>query len=45
MVKPRCWLCGKEINGNEHFYLVRRRVICLTCATRKNIAGESEDGE
>lgn len=31
MNKPRCWMCGKDIEGNEHFFLVRRRVICQEC--------------
>lgn len=32
--KPKCCLCGKEIQANEHYYLIKRRSVCKKCEAK-----------
>lgn len=34
MLKPKCGICGVDIPGNEHYYLIRSRTVCLSCESK-----------
>ena len=36
MLRFKCWVCGKEIKGNEHFFLFRGKTICKKCDKKMN---------
>jgi hypothetical protein len=34
MRKPKCCICGRDIEANEHYYLINRRSVCKTCEAK-----------
>lgn len=34
MRKPICAMCGREINGNEHYFIMMRRSVCRECGVK-----------
>lgn len=33
-MKPICAMCGREINGNEHYFIMMRRSVCRECGVK-----------
>lgn len=31
MNKPRCFMCGRDVNANEHFFIIRQHTLCRSC--------------
>ena len=34
MNKPKCCMCGKEIEANGHFCLIKYGIVCMECAEK-----------
>lgn len=45
MQKPKCCMCGIEIEANGHFCLIRYGIVCMECAEkiRKRYESEHDD--
>ena len=33
-MKPICAMCGRDINSNEHYFIMMRRSVCRECGVK-----------